>query len=182
MQRKAFAVLIALAGLVLAGCSGFSSEGTTPTTAPAAVASSAPTMTTAAPTPSPSPSPDGLEGVELVPGSKTTYRCETGYEAVQVPLGESVPIKGARFELKETARNDWGQVSVRFTVTLPAGKTAPALIVNTGDHNLYPKLYPQHTLQINLGSGGNGNYSLPTEVYSPTWWHIGIIDITVCMK
>lgn len=158
----------------------------------------APTAATAAPvSPAPElrvnemvPTTDNGEGVELVPGTgtgkynepKDEFRCKAGFVPVQVPIGETKQVNGATYTVKETRTSYGDQESVRVTIKLSAGVSAPTMFLNTGAHKLAPEVYPQHKIQIALAAGGSGDYTLQTDGYLDNYKQAGIIDATVCTK
>ena len=180
--RQAFiaAIVAALVGgvLVVGGAAIVMSkrpvtESTTAVGAPATT-----TVTVSASASSTARPAADVEATEIVPGTgddpgeaPTVYRCKAVFKTVQVPIGQTIQADGAKYVLAETKASYGDQVSVTLSITLPAGVSAPAIVVNAADHKVRPDLWGNSVLKVDLRPGGTGNWNLATKAYA----HLGTL-------
>ncbi len=156
-----------------------------PVSEPASVASPSAVSTTQ---PADRPAEADSKATEIVPGTgsepgqnATAYQCKANYKTVQVPIGQTIQADGAKYVLTET-RNEPHQVSVALSITLPAGVSAPSIVVNGADHRTRPDIWSNSVLEVALKPGGAGNYMLATDAYVKNYDTTGITDVVICTK
>jgi hypothetical protein len=115
----------------------------------------------------------GEEGNESDPYERE-YKCSSGLETVEMPIGKSTETNGASISLTAKSTGEYQQ-GVTVAIALGKDESLPAFIVSSEPNGW------ETAVKVKLGLGGDGTYTLATNAYGTPWDNVNIVKVIFCL-